>query len=44
MSGRENGYDVFMLSALCNNSAVVETGAGMEGCQQGSSLLVYERI
>lgn len=44
MSDRENGYDIFMLSPLCSNSAVVETGTGMEGCQQDSSLLVCERI
>lgn len=43
MNGREDGDGVFMLSALCRNAAVVETGAGMEGCQQDSSLAVYER-
>lgn len=44
MNGKEDGDGVFMLSALCGNAAVVETGAGMEGCQQDSSLVVYERI
>lgn len=44
MNGREDGDGVVMLSALCSNAAVVETGAGMEGCQQDSSLVVYERI
>lgn len=44
VSGREDRYDVFMPSALCNNSAVVESGAAMEGCQQSSSLLACERI
>lgn len=44
VSGREDRYDVFMPSALCNNSAVVESGAATEGCQQSSSLLACERI
>lgn len=43
-NGREDGDGVFILSALCGNAAVVETGAGMEGCQQNSSLVVCERI
>jgi len=44
MNGQQDGDGVVMLSALCINTAVVETGAGMEGCQQDSSLVVYERI
>lgn len=44
MNGREDGDGAATLSALCCNAAVVETGAGMEGCWHGSSRVVWERI